>query len=87
MEEVEGAIGKLADAVAMEVEEEDRLATWVGDAEAAEAKGTLGTARAVLAYALRVFPDKRDLWRRAANLEKEHGTKWVPMVCRGFVGC
>ncbi|KDQ51251.1 hypothetical protein JAAARDRAFT_140512 [Jaapia argillacea MUCL 33604] len=61
--------------VAMEVEEEDRLDTWVGDAESAEAKGKVGTARAVLAYALKVFPDKRDLWRRAAMLEKAHGTR------------
>ncbi|KAH9173056.1 PRP1 splicing factor, N-terminal-domain-containing protein [Lactarius sanguifluus] len=61
--------------VAMEVEEEDRLATWLGDAEAAEARGRVGTARAVLAYALRVFPDRRDLWRRAADLEKAHGTR------------
>lgn len=47
--------------VAMEVEEEDRLSTWQGDAESAEARGRVGTARAILAYALRVFPDKRDL--------------------------
>jgi pre-mRNA-processing factor 6 len=60
--------------VAMDVEEEDRLATWLGDAEAAEARGRVGTARSVLAYALRVFPDRRDLWRRAADLEKAHGT-------------
>ncbi|TFY64399.1 hypothetical protein EVG20_g5958 [Dentipellis fragilis] len=61
--------------VAMEVEEEDRLDTWVGDAEAAEARGHVGTARAIFAYALHVFPDKRDLWRRAADLEKAHGTR------------
>ncbi|KAI0291955.1 PRP1 splicing factor, N-terminal-domain-containing protein [Russula brevipes] len=60
--------------IAMDVEEEDRLATWLGDAEAAEARGRVGTARSVLAYALRVFPDRRDLWRRAADLEKAHGT-------------
>jgi pre-mRNA-processing factor 6 len=66
--------------VAMEIEEEDRLTTWVGDAESAEARGMMGTARAILAYALRVFPDKKDLWRRAATLEKEHGTKCVHRV-------
>ncbi|KAN0112057.1 PRP1 splicing factor, N-terminal domain containing protein [Russula decolorans] len=60
--------------VAMDVEEEDRFATWLGDAEAAEARGRVGTARAVHAFALRVFPDRRDLWRRAADLEKAHGT-------------
>jgi pre-mRNA-processing factor 6 len=61
--------------VAMDVEEEDRLTTWLSDAEAAEARGRVGAARAILAYALRVFPDRRDLWRRAADLEKAHGTR------------
>jgi pre-mRNA-processing factor 6 len=61
--------------VAMDVEEEDRLDTWVGDAESAEARGLVGTARAVLAYALKVYPDRRNLWRRAAELEKAHGTR------------
>ncbi|KAF5378077.1 hypothetical protein D9615_007629 [Tricholomella constricta] len=61
--------------VAMDIEEEDRLDTWVGDVESAEARGRVGTARAVLAYALKVFPDKKDMWRRAADLEKAHGTR------------
>ncbi|KAN0094985.1 PRP1 splicing factor, N-terminal domain containing protein [Tylopilus felleus] len=61
--------------VAMEVEEEDRLDTWVADAESAEARGMVGTSRAILAYALKVFPDKRHLWRKAADLEKAHGTR------------
>lgn len=63
--------------VAMEVEEEDRLDTWVGDAESAEARGRVGTARAILAYALRVFPDRKMLWRKAADLERTHGTRYV----------
>jgi pre-mRNA-processing factor 6 len=63
--------------VGMEVEEEDRLDTWVGDVESAEQRGRVGTARAVLAYALKVFPDRKSLWWRAAELEKAHGTRWV----------
>lgn len=63
--------------VAMELEEEDRLETWVGDAESAESRGMVGTARAVLAYALKVYPDKRSLWRKAAELEKAHGTRYT----------
>ena len=62
--------------VAMEIEEEDRLDTWVGDAESAESRGKVGTARAILAYALRVFPDRKSLWRKAADLEKTHGTRY-----------
>ncbi|KAJ6629246.1 PRP1 splicing factor, N-terminal-domain-containing protein [Mycena sp. CBHHK59/15] len=61
--------------VGMEIEEEDRLDTWVGDAEAAEARGMVGTARAVLAEALRVFPGRKSLWIRAAELEKANGTR------------
>ena len=61
--------------VAMEIEEEDRFDTWTGDAESAESKGRIGTARAIMAYALRVFPDRKNLWRRAADLEKAHGTR------------
>ncbi|KAF8488325.1 hypothetical protein F5888DRAFT_1809771 [Russula emetica] len=76
--EAEGAPRKceaiVSATVAMDVEEEDRFTTWLGDVEAAEARGLIGTARAVLAFALRVFPDRRDLWRRAADLEKAHGT-------------
>lgn len=69
--------------VAMEVEEEDRLDTWVSDAEGAESKRMVGTARAILAYALKVYPDRRNLWRRAAELEKTHGTRYVdcPALC------
>ena len=62
--------------VSMEIEEEDRFDTWTGDAESAESRGRIGTARAIIAYALRVFPDRKALWRRAADLEKTHGTKY-----------
>ena len=51
-----------------------------GDAEAAEAKGNVGAARAILAYALKTFPDKKSLWRKAADLEKAHGTRCVSTV-------
>jgi pre-mRNA-processing factor 6 len=70
--------------VSMEIEEEDRLDTWVSDAESAEARGMVGTARAVLAYALKVFPDQRNLWRKAADLEKAHGTKYESLFT-GYV--
>ena len=62
--------------IAMEIEEEDRLDTWVSDAESAEGKGMVGTARAIFAYALKVYPDRKSLWRKAADLEKVHGTRY-----------
>jgi len=61
--------------VSMEIEEEDQLDTWMGDAESAEGRGKVGTARAILAYALKVFPDRKFLWWGAAKLEKAHGTR------------
>lgn len=63
--------------VSMDIEEEDRLDTWVSDAESAVERGKIGAARAILAYALKVFPDKRMLWQKAAALEKTHGTQFV----------
>ncbi|EJD45680.1 hypothetical protein AURDEDRAFT_114005 [Auricularia subglabra TFB-10046 SS5] len=61
--------------VALELDEEDRLDVWMADVESTEQRGLTGTARAILAYALRVFPDRQDLWKRAAGLEKMHGTR------------
>jgi pre-mRNA-processing factor 6 len=63
--------------VAMEIEEEDRYDTWMADAEAALGRGQIGTARAILAYALKVYPDRKALWRAAADLEKSHGTRYL----------
>lgn len=61
----------------LELEEEDRQGVWMEDAESMEAKGLIGVARAIYAYALKVFPQKQAIWRRAAGLEKAHGTRCV----------
>jgi pre-mRNA-processing factor 6 len=63
----------------MEVEEEDWYETWIADAESALARGKVVTARAILAYALGKFPDRKALWRMAADLERAHGTEYVPL--------
>ncbi|KAL0958321.1 hypothetical protein HGRIS_000466 [Hohenbuehelia grisea] len=55
--------------------EDEKLEVWLGDAESAEGRGRIGTARAIMAYALRCFPGRRSLWMRAAELEKTHGTR------------
>jgi pre-mRNA-processing factor 6 len=67
--------------VAMELEDEDMFDTWIGDAESAEARGMVSTSRAILSYALKVYPLRRDLWRKAADLEKTHGTTFVLFLC------
>jgi pre-mRNA-processing factor 6 len=73
--------------VAMEVEEEDRYDTWMADAEAALARDQIGTARAILAYALKVYPNRKALWRAAADLEKAHGTRYVECEPQAFDNC
>lgn len=55
------------------VEEEDRLRTWAEDAKVAIARGSIATARVILATALQTFPSKRSLWMQAVELEKRHG--------------
>ena len=70
-----GAIIKAA--LHLDVEEEDRMDVWLDDAVSMEAKGLISAARGVYAYCLRVFPMKQAIWRKAAELEKAHGTKFV----------
>ena len=38
-------------------------------------RGRIETARAIYAQALAVFPGKKGIWRRAAQLEKAHGSR------------
>ena len=38
-------------------------------------RGSVETARAILAHALTVFPGKKCLWSCAAALEKAHGSR------------
>jgi pre-mRNA-processing factor 6 len=59
----------------LDVEEEDRQDVWMDDAKSMEAKGLIEIARAIYAYSLNVFPQKQAVWRRAAELEKAHGTR------------
>lgn len=61
----------------LDVEEEDRQDVWMEDALSMEAKGLIGAARAIYAYSLRVFPQKQAIWRKAAELEKAHGSRWA----------
>jgi pre-mRNA-processing factor 6 len=71
--------------IALEIEDEDRLDTWVSDAESAEARGRVGTARAVLAYAREVYPDRKSLWIRAVELEKAYGSRFVEPATHCFI--
>jgi pre-mRNA-processing factor 6 len=56
-------------------EDDDRKEIWMDDAKSSIGRGKYETARAIYAYALRVFVNSKTLWLAAADLEKNHGTK------------
>ncbi|KAI0134739.1 PRP1 splicing factor [Xylariales sp. AK1849] len=56
-------------------EDDDRKDTWMEDARSSINRGMYVTARAIYAYALRVFPTSKTIWLAAADLERNHGTK------------
>lgn len=56
-------------------EDDDRKEIWMDDAKASIGRGKYETARAIYAYALRVFVNKKSIWLAAAELERNHGTK------------
>lgn len=61
-------------ALHIDVEEDSRLSTWMEDAEGAASRGQFETSRAIRAYLISVFPDRRQVWWTAAQFEKAHGT-------------
>jgi pre-mRNA-processing factor 6 len=56
-------------------EDDDRKDIWMDDAKSSIARGKYETARAIYAYALRVFVNRRSIWLAAADLERNHGDK------------
>lgn len=56
-------------------EDDDRRDIWLDDARSSIDRGRPGTARAMYAYILRLFPTNRKVWLAAADLERESGTK------------
>lgn len=56
-------------------EDDDRKDIWMDDAKSSIARGKYETARAIYAYALRVFVNRRSIWLAAADLERNHGSK------------
>jgi pre-mRNA-processing factor 6 len=65
----------VAETIGVGVEEQDRKKTWCDDAEACIARGSIQTARAIYAHATTVYPTKKSLWLRMAQLEKQYGTQ------------
>ncbi|KAK9462621.1 PRP1 splicing factor, N-terminal-domain-containing protein [Lipomyces oligophaga] len=56
------------------LEQESSEPIWIEDAQSALSKNCFATARAIFAYALRVFPSSITLWNQAIVLEKSHGS-------------
>jgi len=56
-------------------EDDDRKVIWMDDAKSSIGRGRYATARAMYAYALRVFVNRKSIWLAAADLERNHGTK------------
>ena len=67
-----GAIVKYT--VGLGVDPEDRRRTWAEDAKSSLSRGSVATARAILAHSLAAFPSKKSLWLQAVELERKHGT-------------
>lgn len=56
-------------------EDDDRKETWMDDARGSINRGKYETARAIYAYALRVFTNSKTTWLAAADLERNHNTR------------
>ncbi|KAF2147504.1 uncharacterized protein K452DRAFT_354874 [Aplosporella prunicola CBS 121167] len=56
-------------------EDDDRKEIFMEDARGSIGRGKYETARAIYAYALRIFPTSKTLWSVAVQLERNHGTK------------
>ncbi|KAI0206060.1 PRP1 splicing factor [Astrocystis sublimbata] len=54
-------------------EDDDRKETWLADARGSINRDRCETARAIYAYALRVFPTSKTVWSAAADLERNYG--------------
>lgn len=56
-------------------EDDDRKTIFADDAKASITRDKFETARAIYAYALRIFPTSKSLWLAATDLERNHGTR------------
>eukprot|EP00823_Brevimastigomonas_motovehiculus_P003452 TRINITY_DN2105_c0_g1_i1.p1 TRINITY_DN2105_c0_g1~~TRINITY_DN2105_c0_g1_i1.p1 ORF type:complete len:949 (+),score=251.05 TRINITY_DN2105_c0_g1_i1:394-2847(+) len=61
--------------ISLGIEEQDRKRTWLNDADHYLAKGSVETSRAIYAHMLSVFRSKKNIWLKAAQLERQYGTK------------
>ncbi|KAF1816141.1 pre-mRNA-splicing factor [Eremomyces bilateralis CBS 781.70] len=70
-------------------EDDDRREIWMEDAQHSIHRGRLETPRAIYAYALRVFVNKKSVWLAAAELERSHGAneELLKLLEKGVEAC
>ncbi|KAK3325163.1 PRP1 splicing factor, N-terminal-domain-containing protein [Apodospora peruviana] len=56
-------------------EDDDRKEMWMDDAKGSINRGKIATARAIYAYALRVFVNSKSIFLAAIDLERNYGTQ------------
>jgi pre-mRNA-processing factor 6 len=61
--------------IGLELEEEEMKPTWFSDADECVKRNSVHTARFIFGHAIKTFPQKKSIWRRAAFFERDHGTK------------
>ena len=75
--------------IAIGVEEEDQLDTWIEDAQSSERDGAYECARAIYTHALKLHASSKQLWLEAADFEKKHGTReqFEELLSAAVVSC
>ncbi|GJT95642.1 protein stabilized1 [Tanacetum coccineum] len=61
--------------IGMGVEKEDRIMTWFADAKECEKRGSIETTRAIYGCVIADYKSETDVWLKAAQFEKAHGTR------------
>lgn len=70
-------------------EDDDRKDIWLDDAKSSIGRARFATARAIFAYALRVFPTSKTVYQAAVDLERTHGTpdNLFPLLQKATEAC
>jgi pre-mRNA-processing factor 6 len=63
----------IKETIGIDIDEEDKKSTWCTDAENALSRGSIHVGRAIYTHATDVYPSKKSLWLKMANLEKRYG--------------
>lgn len=63
----------IKETIGLDIDEEDKKSTWCNDAENAVTRGFIHVGRSIYKHATDVYPSKKSLWLKMANLEKRYG--------------